>query len=352
MGLTQVQKSLLERTRSVGAARECEALTDADCLFLVATIARDLGLLPKFPELPEQFPEFFEVGFGEKPQLGNANFVYLFERLIALAPNVDSFFACLGTLYKVRLKYANILKLQPIPTMDQIGPRGLLQYGSFSTASLTAFLMWRKWIFDVDNRAGQETGYLFEPIIAAAIGGTPASSQRSPVHRAKDNKKGRQVDCLKGNEAYEIKLRVTIAASGQGRWSEELEFPIDCKDSGYTPVLIVFDPTPNPKLQQLKKVFLENNGKVFIGEEAWRHLDDEAGLTMARFLDKYVRAPIKDLLVSVPNVLPKMTVDMADSKFTLCVNGDVFSIDRTPSAELSEGEPDLPEDVDEQMPGV
>ena len=29
-------------------------------------------------------------------------------------------------------------------------------------------------------------------------------------------------------KAYEFKLRVTIAASGQGRWKEELDFPSDC----------------------------------------------------------------------------------------------------------------------------
>ena len=34
---------------------------------------------------------------------------------------------------------------------------------------------------------------------------------------------------------------MTIAASGQGRWKEELDFPADCKASGYVPVLVVLD---------------------------------------------------------------------------------------------------------------
>ena len=92
-----------------------------------------------------------------------------------------------------------------------------------------------------------------------------------------------------------MKVRVTIAASGQGRWGEELDFPVDCVNSGYLPVLLVLDPTPNPKLDELRKVFLENNGLVFIGDEAWQHLDAEAGPTMATFLEKYVRKPISDL---------------------------------------------------------
>jgi hypothetical protein len=139
MGLSQLQKSLIEKTRSVGAAREAQPLSDADCTFLVATIARDLDLLAHFPELPRNFPEFFDAGLRERPQLGDLPFLDLFERLVALNGDADSFFACLGTLYKARLKYANILRLQPVPTMDQVGPRGLLQYGSFGTAALTAF---------------------------------------------------------------------------------------------------------------------------------------------------------------------------------------------------------------------
>ena len=77
------------------------------------------------------------------------------------------------------------------------------------------------------NRAGQETGLLFEPIITAAIGGVPASAKRSPIKRRKDDKKGRQVDCLREKRAYEITLRMTVAAAGQGRWGEELDFPKD-----------------------------------------------------------------------------------------------------------------------------
>jgi hypothetical protein len=45
---------------------------------------------------------------------------------------------------------------------------------------------------------------LFEPIIAAAIGGTPVSAGKSPVRRTANDKKGRQVDCLKGKLAYEM----------------------------------------------------------------------------------------------------------------------------------------------------
>ena len=97
----------------------------------------------------------------------------------------------LAALHKARLKYARILKTQAVPTIDQVGPRGLLQYGGMNPKVLAGFLLWRKWVFDIDNRAGQETGSLFEPIIAEAVGGVPASAARSPVKRRNDRNKGR-----------------------------------------------------------------------------------------------------------------------------------------------------------------
>ncbi len=188
------------------------------------------------------------------------------------------------------MKYARILSSQPFPTLEQVGPRALLQYGNLSPKALTAFMFWRKWFMDVDNRAGQETGYLFEPVIAAAVGGIPYSAKNSVI-KSRRNKKGRQVDCLidDGNvkDAYEFKVRVTIAASGQGRWAEELDYPADCRQSGYRPILVCLDGTTNPKLRQLVAAFKREGGKSFVGEAAWKHLDDLAGATMAKFLNQY-----------------------------------------------------------------
>ena len=130
--------------------------------------------------------------------------------LWAWTPTRTSNFACLAALHKARLKYERILETQPVPTIDQVGPRGLLQFGGMDVRALAGFLLWRKWVFDIDNRAGQETGYLFEPIIAAAVGGVPVSARKSPVRRRNAPSKGRQVDCLREKRAYEIKLRVTI----------------------------------------------------------------------------------------------------------------------------------------------
>jgi hypothetical protein len=212
-----------------------------------------------------------------------------------------TYLKCLTELHKRRRKYGLILQRQPLPTMVQVSPRALMEYGpDFPTEALASWLTWRKFFYDLDNRSAQETGYLFEPILAAAIGGEPKSAREKVVRRSDDSSKGRQVDCWKVQPdgqplAYELKLRVTIAASGQGRFAEELSFAQDCKTSGAKPVLVVLDPTENNKLTDLQAAYRKMGGEAFIGDAAWQHLEDEAGPTMAAFIEKYVRRPVGEV---------------------------------------------------------
>lgn len=333
MALTQSQKSLIERAQSSGGGELGTGLSNDACSYLVATIVRDLGLLHLFPELADiEFPGFFEEADPRKLQLPGVNFSDLIERLIMSEPDADTYFACIATLQKRRLKYARILEYQPTPTMDQVGPRALLQYGQLSARALAGFLLWRKWLYDIDNRAGQETGYLFEPIIAHAIGGSSFTAPKSPIKRHKDKSRGRQVDCIRQGLAYEIKIRVTIAASGQGRWQEELDFAVDCKASGFKPVLMVLDPTPNPKLDELIAVFQREGGDTHVGEAAWGHFQAAAGPVMSVFLSKYVRAPLEHVLQSTPEGLPDITFRMTDNVFCVSLEEEATEFVRTPTS--------------------
>lgn len=355
MGLTQSQLSIISKAREVGGGEQGVALSDPTCAFLVAVIARDLGLLAHFPELPKKLPDFFSAGSLESLIVEKVDFTALFEKAIGLDPNADTYFSCLAVLHKARLKYERILQTQPVPTIDQVGPRGLLQFGTIVANALTPFLLWRKWIFDIDNRAGQETGYVFEPIIAHAVGGVSVSPKKSPIKRHASPQKGRQCDCLLNKRAYEFKLRVTIAASGQGRWREELDFPTDCKSSGYTPILVVLDPTPNSKLGELKKKFLAEGGEVHIGNDAWTHLDSLAGKSMSRFLDLYVHTPIQALLAQVPEnkeELPDLLLKMAGGEFSLTIAGETLHVKRAPKEEEASDEDPLPDDVEDEFPGA
>jgi len=320
------------------------------CGYLLTQIILDLGLSEKFADVPSSTPDFFTTE-PAKLTVGIANPHDLFERLAQEVPDALTYFACLVSLLKSRLKYANILAGQPIPTLDQVGPRSLLQYGSIGPRALATFLFWRKWFFDIDNRAGQETGYLFEPVIAASVGGVPFTSSKSPVKSHRDGR-GRQVDCLLDEDAYELKIRVTIAASGQGRWREELDYPIDCKRSGYRPVLVVLDSTPNPKLQELVAAFIREGGVAHVGADAWSHLDSLAGKTMARFLDIYVRAPLARLLADAPEPpLAELTARDDGRSISIIVAGEELRIARTPKPTDDNGD-ELPEDVGEDLPSI
>lgn len=276
-------------------------LSDSELVRLVSVAFHDIGHERLIPDLLarklESVGGYYDLPLDwfEKSEALEADFTERFLVGVSEVPDFETYFACLCSLHKRRKKYARILKAQPLPTMLQVAPRSLLEFGIIATPALATWMTWRKWFFDIDNRAGQETGYLFEPILASALGGAPFSSKKSPVRRRKDRSKARQVDCIVDKTAYEFKLRVTIAASGQGRFAEELEFAADCKASGFTPVLMVLDPTPSHRLTDLAQEFRKYEGRALIGDDAWKHIEEEGGGTMATFIEKYVRRPIQEI---------------------------------------------------------
>lgn len=350
MGLTQGEKATIEKAKHGGAADLAVHLDAEDCAYLLALAAADLGLTIK--GLPAPPHDFFSSD-PEKLRIHSVDFDAKIAVAVEKNRDVVTYFACLATLHKARLKYARIVECQPIPTMEQVGPRGLLQFGAMTPRALTGLLLWRKWLYDIDNRAAQETGYVFEPIIAHSIGGTPEAAKKSPIKRRGEKNKGRQVDCIAKDRAYEFKLRVTIAASGQGRWGEELAFPLDCKASKFKPVLVVFDGTKNPKLDELQRAFKNAGGEAFVGDKAWAHLTEQAGDTMAVFLRKYVRKPLEALLKEVPEPdgLPTLVLNMKSKAFSLRVGDEAeVTVARHPSLEPGERET-VPDDVDDDIPG-
>ena len=205
------------------------------------------------------------------------------ERACAINTDFGLYAKNLCALHRRRVKYQRILSSQPLPQVDQIAPRSLLEYGGCDNELLSGWMSWRKWIYDIDNRAAQETGYLFEPVLASCLGGTPIGAKNSPVKRVDGNGKqtsrGRQVDCLVAGEnlIYEFKMRVTIAASGQGRFGDELSFPHECRIAGFRPILLVLDPTPSPKRDELKAAFEKASGSSYIGDAAWEHVREKSG---------------------------------------------------------------------------
>lgn len=350
MGLTRSQEAIWQKARALGAGAQGISITPEACAYLVGRIILDLDLRDRFPNLPD-LPPLFTRESGESLLLEGHDGKGLFEQLVVLKPDADTYFACLAALHKARLKYERILVTQPIPTLEQIGPRALLQYGKLGGEALASFLFWRKWFFDIDNRAGQETGYLFEPVIAYSIGGIPVPASKSPVKRHRQRNKGRQVDCLKDDRAYEFKIRVTIAASGQGRWQEELDFPVDCKKSGFKPILVCMDSTPNPKLDALARAFRKQKGEVYVGADAWNHLEELAGETMSRFLELYVRGPMQDILDEAGDRLLDLRARWTETSIDIEVGEEVLHIARDPGTASDLDEDQMPSDCDTLVPG-
>ncbi|MGV0034824.1 MAG: hypothetical protein ACNYPE_07620, partial [Candidatus Azotimanducaceae bacterium WSBS_2022_MAG_OTU7] len=284
-------------------------LSDAELYSLISIAINDLDWVFDELGLIEQTTadnSYFQISFDWfedlDPNLANAEAILsalssCFEKNNDFALYIEN----LSALHRRRVKYKKILSSQPLPTMDQIGPRVLLEFGGCDTTLLANWMMWRKWIYDVDNRAAQETGYLFEPLLASCLGGEPVGAKNSPVKRIDSSgvptKNGRQIDCLvpTTNRTYELKLRVTIAASGQGRFGEELSFPFESQSAGFTPVLLVLDPTPSARLTELSNQYLEFGGEFYQGEDAWNHIEQEAGDIVSIFIDRYIKPAVQGI---------------------------------------------------------
>lgn len=327
-GLDKQTQQLINAARTLGTLY----LEDVHLIRLCAVVGFDLGRddlvndIASGEELSSGYYGTPLTWFAQEVPAG-VSLPAVFQRLADTITDFPTYFNGLCELHKRRLKFELILENQPLPQMEQIAPRCLLEYGLRPTDVLASWLVWRKWLYDVDNRSAQETGYLFEPILAAALGGIPYSASRSPIKRADAPTKGRQVDCVNGRLAYEFKMRVTIAASGQGRFREELDFARDCHASGYTPILLVLDPTPSARLTDLAAEYQKHGGEAFVGDEAWGHLEKNAGSVMGSFIERYVRVPLKDADEAY-TILQPIRLAYSPSEVSVEVGGSSFLIVR------------------------
>ena len=333
-------KKLYSKCILLGTGATKIVLDNSQVFSLIHLAMKDIGwTLQGFPEL-DIFPSlnYFDIELEWFTSITNPpesqELQDFFETLIDSNPDFGLYFLNLCSLHKRRVKYQNILSNQPRPTMEQIGPRGLLEFGLTNNNLLADWMIWRKWIFDIDNRAGQETGYLFEPILASCLGGEPMSSSKSPVKRinaaGNPTSGGRQVDCFvaSDNIAYEFKLRVTIAASGQGRFAEELSFPKECRAAGIKPILLVLDSTPSNRLTELGTAFTDNGGEVHIGDNAWNYLNEHSGEIISTFIEKYIKVPLIQIAESENHSLSEINLSWTDEAITISNEEESYNIER------------------------
>ena len=181
MPITAEIRKSFSAARILGNGDDRVTLSENELFCLLSQCCRDLGLaarISKLPVLSSPPPgnDYYRLPLAwfQIPQAGCPSAAALVESLaecVAHEPDFRLYFENIATLHKRRVKYQRILSTQPKPTMNQIGPRSLLEFGGVNDGLLASWLVWRKWIFDVDNRAAQETGYLFEAVLASCLGG-------------------------------------------------------------------------------------------------------------------------------------------------------------------------------------
>ncbi len=336
MSLSKAQFAQLNQARTVGGTPSIY-VTNGELLFLLCLVYRDSNLVP--PDLLActrcgiETQHFYDIAVNAvichditDDEIGNQRIEHRLSQLIAVDADLYTYFLALVSLHSQRRKYRAILDFQPMPDLETVLPRGLLDLGAMTHDTLATWLVWRKFLYDIDNRAAQTTGYLFEPILAAAIGGVSYSARKSPIRRSGAGS-GRQVDCIINKEAYEFKMRVTIAASGQGRFAEELSFAEDCALSGYRPILLVLDPTPSSRLDELTAAYQKYNGIAYVGDAAWAHLEDKAGTIMARFLTTYIREPLAKIVTTHRGLSPiALDYDEANNRISLTIGATTYPL--------------------------
>ncbi len=138
------------------------------------------------------------------------------------------------------------------------------------------------------------------------------------------------MDCYieETKEVYELKMRVTIAASGQGRFKEEMSFPYEAKESGFTPILVVFDETESALLTKLKAQFNKFGGKCYIGQASWDMLYEKAGKEMSLFIQKYIYPPIHAMGKFINSNPQSIQIRNCESEIIISDNNNEYKIKR------------------------
>ncbi|MCW3783890.1 hypothetical protein [Defluviimonas salinarum] len=208
-------------------------------------------------------------------------------------PDFDRAFSALCEITKRRQKLRSIMSSQPMPVISDIAMRSPLEYLAMDDEAMASWMIWRKWLYDIDNRIGQETGYLVASVMALALGGRVCEARTSPIRRSGGDFARRRVDCIKDNRAYDLKARLTDAPSRRARMGDEMAFARDCSFSGFVPVLLVLeDPGPG-RSEELVEAYANYGGSVLYGEEAWSHVHEHAGPMMSAFVDLFLRRPVR-----------------------------------------------------------
>jgi len=86
----------------------------------------------------------------------------------------------------------------------------------------------------------------------------------------------------------------------------------------------------------LKTEYAKYGGSAYIGNDAWKHIEDRAGTVMGIFVEKYVRIPLKEVDSSYNHLLPIHLTNIG-SEISVQIGTQTFPISRTRIAVDFEG---------------
>jgi hypothetical protein len=103
---------------------------------------------------------------------------------------------------------------------------------------------------------------------------------------------------------------------------------------------------------ELVSEFARRGGQSYLGHSAWEHLESLAGPSMTRFLEKYVRSPMDDILNETSPDLPDLCARLVGDEVKLSLGNEEIVITRRldPTFEVSDGDA-IPEDIVDEFAG-
>ena len=97
-----------------------------------------------------------------------------------------------------------------------------------------------------------------------------------------------EIDCLIGQDAYEIKWR-DATTDGDHITKEHTRLKV-IANTGYTPIRLMYyypNRTQAIRIQSvLQDLYKANNGQYFYGDAAWQHVENKTGIKLKAILEK------------------------------------------------------------------
>lgn len=141
------------------------------------------------------------------------------------------------------------------------------------------------------ERTAAAIHYFLSNISRIALRGRVYPEETSPLMEEGSTFK-RSAECVCGPYIYHLKYRAQDVALSRWDLGDDMSMARDCRYSGYTPRLLIFDGTASPFRDWLEGVCYDHGGEVFLGEAAWAHVTEQASPMVRVCIERYCRDPL------------------------------------------------------------